>query len=457
MSILNNEYVYYQKGNKYLFIYPDIPYWLVVNENAKRLLELFKKRDDIESVVEEYVRRYNGDADRTRAAVQKIYDRLLEHKVIKTNYDNSVEWKGIIDTAGINITNNCNLRCTYCYADAGKEIINYQDEIDFNEIKKYLDGVKKYASENCYIQFTGGEPLLRKELLFKSIKYAREIELPKITINTNGILIDDEVARFFKEYSIDNITVSLDGIDKEKHDKFRGKGSYDYAIKAINILKKYNLNVTASMTVHKENFDYLEGFIEFCKVNGIQNFTSPLFPIGRCKEDDKLCHVPFNDLYNILSRWYSEGRFNQKDLAGTLFHTMILPMRDLTRRNYCGAGMSSIFMDANGDIYPCTNTIGASYFKCGNIYDQMFDEIWFNSETFKKVRNNINVDNIIPCKKCELRYICAGFCRGVTYKITGKINSPFPWCKEIKQSIINAMWDIGEHPDIYKGVKDKFA
>lgn len=455
MGIINEEFVCRERNGKYLFIYPEVPYWLVVNESGKRLLELFHDFDDLEIIEKTYKDRYKTENEKIKDAINSLYLRLQEHYVIDKSKKPITKWEGKIDTAGINITKSCNLKCCYCYADAG-EHKETKNEIGFDEIKKYLDGIKEFVTDNCFLQFTGGEPLLRKELLFKSIKYAREIGIPKITVNTNGILLNDEIVEFFVENKVDNVTVSLDSITDELHDKFRGIGSFEKGKKAIKILKEHGLRVTASITVHEENFNVLQQFIDYCKTEKIEVFTSPLFPTGRCKENADLKCVKLDQLFKEISKYYSEGIFNDRDLNGTFFQTIILPLRDLTKRHYCGGAMSSIFMDTSGDLYPCTNTIGISYFRGGNIKESSFKDIWINSEGFKRVRNDISVDNIVPCNKCEIRYICAGFCRGVNYQATGKVHSPFIWCNEVKKAIIEGMWTIAEHPNVFKNSKDKF-
>ncbi len=456
MGLLKTNYKVYRKRNKYLYIFPEIPYWLVVNENVKNIITLFKENNHLKDVINMYYKKYGGDFQKINETVYSLYNRLKEHQVLEGVVKNNLKWEGIIDSAGISLTEECNLKCFYCYADANKSINSNKKYLEFELIKKYLDGVKKFASENCYIQITGGEPLLFKDILFDTVKYIRKIHLPHITINTNGILVDDEVAKFFEDYNVDNVTVSLDGVNPSIHDKYRGKNSFEEAIKAIETLKKYKLNITASMTVHKENFGVLKDFIKYCSKNKITAFTNPLFPVGR-GESMKHLHVPLDRFFNTIADWYKQGIFTADELVGTFFATVIMPLRDLHTRHYCGAALSTVYLDTDGSVYPCANTLGKDFFRGGNIQNDEFEDIWTNSPNFKKIREKISVDDINPCTNCDIKYICGGYCRGVTYQVTNKIDVPFIWCKEIKKAIIDAMWTIGEHPEVYKGVKDKFV
>lgn len=276
-----------------------------------------------------------------------------------------------------------------------------------------------------------------------------------MTINTNGLLLKEEDIDVFKQYEVDNVTVSLDGTNKEKHEKVRGKGSFSPAIDAINMLKEKNIPVTASITIHKNNLDEVRSFLLFCKENHIQPFTSPLFPLGRCTCNN-LESVDLFDIFTIIKDMYVNGELCDSDLDGTFLQTMVLPLKDLVRRKYCGTGSSTIFLDSNGDIFPCTNTLGSKFFYCGNIREKSFSDIWEKSETLKFLRNKVNVDEIEGCKSCEIRYICSGYCRGMNYQVTGKIDSQYVWCASIKRCLIESMWLLDEYPQIFKYYKDKF-
>jgi len=54
------------------------------------------------------------------------------------------------------------------------------------------------------------------------------------------------------------------------------------------------------------------------------------------------------------------------------------------------------------------------------------------------------------CPSCEVKYFCGGFCRGETYANTGDLNSPYVRCKEYKEGILEAMWELSANPDLYE-------
>lgn len=449
----------YQRGKRFLVILSDVPYWMVIGKLGLVIVKYLRDGRRTKNEIKEYChRKYEGmHQEKLDAYIESFLsklekDHVFDYEQVDSKANNK---KYLIYTAGINITRNCNLRCLYCYAEADPIYDESRECLTEADVNKFLEGVKLYASPDCPVQFTGGEPLLRRELLYYGIRRARELGFEYITINTNGILLNQGDVDYFKRYNVDNVTISLDGTNENKHDAVRGANSFKKAVKAIKLLKENDFPVTASITIHKGNFDELEKFLLFCKENSVQPFTSPLFPIGRCA-CNHLESVDLFDIYTAIKNMYESGMLLDSDLDGTFLQTLILPLKDLVRRKYCGTGSSTMFMDSNGDLFPCTNTLGSDYFLCGNIRDLAFEKVWEESPVLHYLRNNVTVDGFEGCKNCDIRYICSGYCRGLTYQVTQKIDSKFIWCDSIKKCLFDSMWFLDEHPEIFRYFKDKF-
>lgn len=134
------------------------------------------------------------------------------------------------------LTNKCNLNCKWCGVKKGKDVLSYDKIVSIIEKNKPR-----------FVEFTGGEPLLRKDI-FKLIDYCRSKKI-FVSINTNGTLIDEKVA---EKLNADIIRISVDGLEKT-NDKIRGKGSFKKTLNGINSLKKYNKKIIISTTVGKVN------------------------------------------------------------------------------------------------------------------------------------------------------------------------------------------------------------
>ena len=115
-----------------------------------------------------------------------------------------------------NMTRRCNLKCIHCYSNSAD--IDYPDELTTEEGKKLIDDLAAFGSP--VILFSGGEPLLRQDLL-ELAQYATDKGM-RAVISTNGTLITKEIAVKLQKIGLSYVGVSLDGLEKT-HDRFQGQ------------------------------------------------------------------------------------------------------------------------------------------------------------------------------------------------------------------------------------------
>lgn len=163
------------------------------------------------------------------------------------------------------LTKKCNMVCGYCH------VLKVPDDLD---IVSYIDKLKLMLSEKpiANIVFYGGEPLLRANELKTIVLaltgfYEADASRLNFSLNTNGTLITQELAKFFTEFSIYPI-VSLDGMT-EKENFFRtyanGKCSYQEIIKGMNLLKEADTRFGVSSVFHDHNYDSMKEFLSWLK------------------------------------------------------------------------------------------------------------------------------------------------------------------------------------------------
>ncbi|HDP70006.1 MAG TPA: 12,18-didecarboxysiroheme deacetylase [Actinobacteria bacterium] len=146
-----------------------------------------------------------------------------------------------------NCTRRCNLKCVHCYAQSRD--IDYKGELTTEEGKALIDDLAEFGAP--VILFSGGEPMMRKDLPELAL-YTREKGI-RAVISTNGTLITPEKAKVLKEIGLSYVGISLDGM-REVHDKFRGvKGAFDMAIEGIRNCKKEGIKVGLRFTINKRN------------------------------------------------------------------------------------------------------------------------------------------------------------------------------------------------------------
>ena len=191
---------------------------------------------------------------------------------IKSNIDNSSESKTCeegrkVSRITLHVTNDCNLRCKYCYAKGG----NYDEPrslMSMSTADKFISFCKENFTDVQNIVFFGGEPLMNIKVMgficdkFNSLYSEKQISfLPKFGLITNGTILTERVISFVNK-NISFVTVSIDG-PKEINDKNRvfsnGNGSYDSIVRFISELKKIKaLKLRFEATFTKEHL--LDGF-----------------------------------------------------------------------------------------------------------------------------------------------------------------------------------------------------
>jgi MoaA/NifB/PqqE/SkfB family radical SAM enzyme len=167
------------------------------------------------------------------------------------------------------VTFACNLRCKYC----GLPFTKIR-EMSTKEVKL---AIKEFTDAGTIAwTFTGGEPLLRKDM-GELINYAKDRGILFLNLITNGILFKKKLNEL---KNVDEIFFSLDG-PKEVHEKLRGKGTYDKVIEAIKLAKEENFKVTIQTVISEENiknnFFGLKFLFTLAKELGVRIIFHPLY------------------------------------------------------------------------------------------------------------------------------------------------------------------------------------
>ena len=187
------------------------------------------------------------------------------------------------------LTENCNLRCRYCYEKSFAEFDNGLDEkfkFDFSDPEYSvveLEKLKKFLTQDNepVLIFYGGEPLLQWKKIIEIIDSLKDTNV-KFRMQTNGILLDTLPIEYLEKIS--KILISIDG-DKERTDKNRGEGTYDKVMGNIKKIKEkgYSGELIARMTIAQDCPDLYEQVLSLIKAG----FTSVNWQLdaGFYKED----------------------------------------------------------------------------------------------------------------------------------------------------------------------------
>jgi radical SAM protein with 4Fe4S-binding SPASM domain len=410
---------YMTRDGKHLFLDPESPDWILLNANGAYILGLC---DGTRSAEE--IRRQISDPGGDPEYVAKVLSYADEHGLLERLQDSDGDHDcGSIGCATsalrplrnvyIQMTNACNLACTYCYAQSGKSKGHLTD----NELMS-LFKTSRDMSPGVSFVLTGGEPLLNPFTL----DYADEIKRAGngVFLTTNGTPVTHKnvhrIAGLFER-----IRISIDGLDEQTNAATRGPGNHARVTEAIELLTAAGANLEVAVVVTKKNKHHLPGLVE--KYDKRLRFQ-PLLMSGRQLEQDDIGLSP-DEYYEVI-----------KPYAQSLIGKHVSFMR---RRgnNRCSAAEAGISIAENGDAYPC-QIFHYPRFRGGNIKT---DSLWdiLQSEAFKRVRS-LSVENLKVCNTCAIRKICGGSCRAYAYGETGEDDRPDSSCNFQKIATMDALF-----------------
>lgn len=332
---------------------------------------------------------YNG---KKVAGNEDIKQFIQQNRLRKMNFEKAENVVNI-NTIRINVSNDCNLNCKYCYADGG----NYRKEIGLMDDKTADDVVrfiKKYFPDVDTIFFFGGEPLLNIKIIEFICEQLREKHFKLIT---NGFFINDIIIEVIKKYNI-KIGVSIDG-PEYIHDEFRitknGSTTFQIILQNINRLKEHGIKVTNIQSTYTEFAKKLIKKSELINFF-VENFDFKFLTIGDDITSNTI-ELIGEDATNSIDIFKKTNKVILDLAINIILKSKIIKPNGIR----CGSGNGLILIHSNGNIYPCQRFISDKEFILSNIYN-------FNMEAFidKKDEFNKQYVNNSRCRGCLAKYVC---------------------------------------------------
>lgn len=320
----------------------------------------------------------------------------------------------------------CNAECIHCYSDSGPNALRT------NELstKEALTMIKDLSDAGLLVlAFSGGEPLLRKDI-FTLVNYAIEQNLV-VNIASNGILINETTAKKIAECGVSSVTISIDGSTSEIHDKFRKRdGLFTKAINAVKLLVKEKVRVVISFTPTLLNYEEGEKVVKLAYLLGASAVNmSEYVPAGRGKNNlslpPQLLKKVINDWIKMRSEYAGKMQIIWHDCRASL----LVDEKDMDKYTGCGAGKLTARIMADGSLTPCVFLSTSA----GNLNNQSFKEIWNNSELLQAIRNRDLIGG--NCMTCTYKSRCGG-CRAISMANYGDPLRGDPSCWIIEESVL---------------------
>ena len=313
-------------------------------------------------------------------------------------------------------TLRCNLNCIHCGSDCYKEAMS--PDMPLPDFLKVLDSIIPHVLPNkTMVVITGGEPLMRKDLeLCGAEIYKRGFPWGMVT---NGYGLTPVRFNALLAAGLRSITISLDGLNPETHDWFRGKsGSWDKAINALElVVATPDLMYDVVTCVNKRNINDLEAIKDLFVSKGVNRWRLfTVFPKGRAKDNPllQLSNQDFIRLMEFIKLTRKQGKINASYGCEGYLGNYELEVRDSPFFCQAGIHIGSVLVD--GSISACPS-LRADYIQ-GNIYTDDFMTVW--NERYQIMRDR-SWTRTGKCATCKSYKYCEGNGLHLRDEYTGEV------------------------------------
>lgn len=428
------------RGEHVLGYNPGLNVWHQLDSAGAAMLRWLRAGRDRLGLVD-YVARYASGTDAAQVASETAKKLVLRRLLY---LDNEPPLPPVLHpemplgTVYWITTQKCNLRCTYCYQDAARPRAS---ELSTTEGKALIEQAQE-AGARTFV-FTGGEPFSRRDLL-ELAAHSKSKGL-RTTVITNGAYINvhnvAEVARTF-----DLVTVSLDHLIPEHHDRVRGRRSWDKAIRAIDLLLEAEVPVDINSVLSRYGLIDLVELVRLKRVKriGVHKIV-PQFPMGRggSSRGDELSA---DQLLSLSDQMAAALRAVEGVPAGGTEEESTSSAKGEIR-DHCGAGLSEVSVDPEGWLYPC-KLLQYPELRAGNVRASSIALLYASDPILRGVRTS-TADALPTCRTCIIHRACGGGCRGIHYSFTGKYDEAASiFCSYLRRTFEVKAWrSTGEVPE----------
>jgi radical SAM protein with 4Fe4S-binding SPASM domain len=328
----------------------------------------------------------------------------------------------------INLTKRCNLACAHCYMDAETMKHGGENELTTEEVLGLLDDIAGRSTETMVV-LTGGEPLMRGDLE-ELVAHGTKRGLAMV-VGTNGVALTDRRVQSLKVAGAMGVGISVDSLDPEKHDVFRGlPGAWEKTMQGIEACKRHDLPFQVHFSVTESNADEVPSMIDFTRATGAR-VLNVFFLVctGRGESMSDISPLTYERVLNQLVAAQEQSR-DMLIRARCAPHFKRIayqrnPASTLTRATGyegggCLAGIHYCRITPEGGVTACPYIPEEE----GNIRDTKFWDIWSQSHTFQSLRNPKLQGK---CGSCEFQKLCGG-CRARPLAMGDSLMDTDPWC-----------------------------
>ncbi|MFZ5875563.1 MAG: methyltransferase domain-containing protein [Nitrospirota bacterium] len=427
---------------------PAGPNWIGTDERGQRILELFDGARTFGQAVHAYAAEAKLDVvaawqhvdTLARDAVRR--GMLADQPIVHHPYRGRASHLGPrrLTELWLHTNNSCNLACSHCLVSSGPD---GDKGLSTDVLLRVIRDARALGVRRFF--FTGGEPFLRKDIT-TLIDAALEDPKAELAILTNGILFTPTRIEELRQRDPTRlkIQISLDGSTPTTNDPIRGRGSFQRIVDGIRAAIGAGLSVTVSTVITETNADdvpevtrlvarlggtthhllwlHKRGRADGLGVDRTPSVTRVIDAVRRCREAGRSVGVLVDNHEAVKARLrYPAG----------------------TKRDLASAGVSSLCVYADGQVYPSAAMANVPELACGSILGQSLREIWTTSETARAFASATVEDKAI-CKTCPLKFLCGGGDIEHAYFYGGSIAAHDPYCELHQAMISDALQELTE-------------
>ena len=334
----------------------------------------------------------------------------------------------------LSLTENCNLRCGYCYYKKSHEerCAVMSDEVMEACLRYTLEKTIEFKQKLIAVTFFGGEPLLRFDAIRKGTAYLKDLvqrrrsELPddfrlKFGVNTNGTLLNDEILEFFEKENF-FIYLSLDG-PASRHDISRrtvdGRGSFEAIAPFIPALVKMSAFPLSVTTRH--NITGLTDSVLWLKDQGFTQVQNLVDFDGHWTVDEMdALAVEYRKLAEL---WYNLKKEKSDFYIQIIQDHILYHVLNLKKKNCsCDILKGTIGFATNGNVFPCSRFISSKEnapYLLGNVLDK--EDHVYDSPAAQEVYRFLETDKK-ECEGCGIMHRCSAHeCGCTSFYTTGSV------------------------------------
>ena len=349
-----------------------------------------------------------------------------------------------LQTLVVNVTNQCNLSCEYCYEYGEDKIVDTENGqqpkfMSEETAQEAIEFALRESGKTAMVTFFGGETLMNFPVLQKTVTYARAraAEVGKeidFSLTTNATLLKPDVIEFLANERI-GVTISIDG-PQEIQDKFRvfsnGKGSYELVAPKIKaLLARHKARpIGARVTLTRQTLDvmkiykHLHDEMGFWEVGFAPVTTAP-------QRDHAISDVGFDHLlaqFRVLAQDFLQASIEGRHHGFSNVRETLQEIHQGHAKAYpCGAGIGLLGVSTDGNVSLCHRFAGSEAHSFGSVTGGV------DREKQNAFLDSHHINNKTDCQTCWARPICAGGCYHESHTRYGSTTGPnLHYCEWIR-------------------------